>query len=111
MARIACRPAGMNTLSKADAITRRCSSVRIHAWPGGCRGPWRRRCQRSRAGCPASRCENAPLPKLPDIFFGIYVRGGAEVEEREQLADAVAAALSPQPAAGSFAPDQQNSAA
>ena len=55
--------------------------------------------------------ENAPLPKLPDIFFGIYVRGGAEVEEREQLADAIAAALSPQAATGSFAQGQQHSAA
>jgi DNA-binding transcriptional LysR family regulator len=39
--------------------------------------------------------DNAPLPKLPDIFCGIYVRGGVEAEEREQIADTVAAALRP----------------
>jgi DNA-binding transcriptional LysR family regulator len=67
---------------------------------------------RSRAGLPGIAVwENAPLPRLPDIFCGIYVRGGAEVEEREQLADAIAAALSPQAATGSFAQGQQHSAA
>jgi DNA-binding transcriptional LysR family regulator len=39
--------------------------------------------------------EDAPLPKLPDIFCGVYVRTGAEVEEREQIAEALAAALRP----------------
>jgi DNA-binding transcriptional LysR family regulator len=39
--------------------------------------------------------EDAPLPKLPDIFCGVYVRAGAEVEEGEQIANAVAAALRP----------------
>jgi DNA-binding transcriptional LysR family regulator len=65
---------------------------------------------RSRAGLPGIAVwDNAPLPKLPDIFCGIYVRGGAEVEEREQLADAIAAALSPQPVTESFARGQQDS--
>ena len=51
---------------------------------------------RSRADMPGIAVwENAPLPKLPDIFCGIYVRGGADVEEREQIADAIAAALQP----------------
>ena len=41
---------------------------------------------RSRADLPGIAIwENAPLPKLPDIFCGIYVRAGAEVEEREQI--------------------------
>jgi DNA-binding transcriptional LysR family regulator len=40
--------------------------------------------------------EDAPLPKLPDIFCGIYVRGGVDVEEREQIADTIAAALQPE---------------
>lgn len=39
--------------------------------------------------------DDSPLPKLPDIFCGIYVRDGADVEERVQIADAVAAALCP----------------
>ena len=39
--------------------------------------------------------DDAPLPKLPDIFCGIYVRGGVDVEEREQIADTIAAALRP----------------
>jgi hypothetical protein len=46
--------------------------------------------------------ENAPLPKLPDIFCGIYVRGGAEVEEREQLPTRSPAALGPQAAPAAF---------
>lgn len=67
---------------------------------------------RSRTGLPGIAVwDSAPLPKLPDIFCGIYVRGGADVEEREQLADAIAAALSPQSASDSFANGQQNSAA
>jgi hypothetical protein len=45
------------------------------------------------------------LPKLPHIFCGIYVRGGVDVEEREQIADTIAAALhpdtSPEPASSS----------
>ena len=52
---------------------------------------------RSRADIPGMTIwENAPLPKLPDIFCGIYVRGGVDVEEREQIADAIAAALRPE---------------
>ena len=52
---------------------------------------------RSRADIPGVTIwENAPLPKLPDIFCGIYVRGGVDVEEREQIADAIAAALRPE---------------
>jgi hypothetical protein len=39
--------------------------------------------------------DDAPLPKLPDIFCGIYVRSGVDVEEREQIADTIAAALHP----------------
>jgi DNA-binding transcriptional LysR family regulator len=39
--------------------------------------------------------EDPPLPKLPDIFCGIYVRTGADMEEREQIADAIAIALRP----------------
>jgi DNA-binding transcriptional LysR family regulator len=39
--------------------------------------------------------KDAPLPKLPDIFCGIYVRGGADVDEREQIAETLAAALRP----------------
>jgi DNA-binding transcriptional LysR family regulator len=51
--------------------------------------------------------DDAPLPKLPDIFCGIYVRGGVDVEEREQIAETIAAALhpqlSPEPGSGSAA--------
>jgi DNA-binding transcriptional LysR family regulator len=51
--------------------------------------------------------DNSPLPKLPDIFCGIYVRTGVDVEEREQIADTIAAALhpetSPEPASSSAA--------
>jgi DNA-binding transcriptional LysR family regulator len=38
---------------------------------------------------------DAPLPTLPDIFCGIYVRAGVDVEEREQIAENIAAALRP----------------
>lgn len=37
--------------------------------------------------------EDAPLPKLPELFCGIYVRPGGEAEDREQLADTLATAL------------------
>jgi DNA-binding transcriptional LysR family regulator len=51
---------------------------------------------RSRADIPGIRIwEDAPLPRLPDIFCGIYVRGGAETEDREQIANAIAAVLRP----------------
>jgi hypothetical protein len=56
---------------------------------------------RSRAEIPGIKIwEDAPLPKLPDIFCGIYVRAGAEPEDREQIANAVAAALRPDGAGG-----------
>jgi DNA-binding transcriptional LysR family regulator len=49
---------------------------------------------RSRSDLPGiSVWEDAPLPKLPDIFCGIYVRPGADLEEREQIADTISAAL------------------
>jgi DNA-binding transcriptional LysR family regulator len=51
---------------------------------------------RSRAEIPGiSVWDDAPLPGLPDIFCGIYVRAGVDVEEREQIADLIAAALRP----------------
>jgi DNA-binding transcriptional LysR family regulator len=51
---------------------------------------------RSRAELPGvSIWEDAPLPPLPDIFSGIYVRGGADVDDREQIAEALVAALRP----------------
>ena len=37
--------------------------------------------------------EDAPLPKLPEFFCGIYVRSGGEADDREQLADTLATAL------------------
>ena len=39
--------------------------------------------------------EDAPLPKLPNIFCGIYVREGADADDREQIANAIAAVLHP----------------
>jgi DNA-binding transcriptional LysR family regulator len=49
---------------------------------------------RSRANIPGVVIwDDAPLPRLPEIFCGIYVRGGPESEDREQLADAIATAL------------------
>ena len=51
---------------------------------------------RSRANIPGVTIwDGAPLPKLPDVFSGIYVRGGADVDEREQVAEMVAEALRP----------------
>jgi DNA-binding transcriptional LysR family regulator len=51
---------------------------------------------KSRADIPGIEIwQDAPLPKLPDIFCGIYVRDGADVEEREQIADSLAAVLRP----------------
>jgi DNA-binding transcriptional LysR family regulator len=44
--------------------------------------------------------EDAPLPKLPSIFCGIYVREGADSDDREQVADAVATALQNGPSLG-----------
>lgn len=39
--------------------------------------------------------DNAPLPRLPDIFCGIYIREGADRMALEQLADAIAGVLNP----------------
>lgn len=51
---------------------------------------------RSRAVLPGIAIwEGAPLPRLPDIFCGIYARPGVEMEEREQVAQSIAAALNP----------------
>ncbi|MEJ2375603.1 MAG: LysR family transcriptional regulator [Pseudolabrys sp.] len=41
--------------------------------------------------------EDAPLPKLPDIYSGIYLREGGERAAYEQLADDIAEALTSQP--------------
>jgi DNA-binding transcriptional LysR family regulator len=49
--------------------------------------------------------EDAPLPKLPDIYSGIYVRAGAEPEDREQVAKMLAAALRPGQPDGRGRPD------
>jgi DNA-binding transcriptional LysR family regulator len=52
---------------------------------------------RTRADIPGITVwEDAPLPKLPDIFCGIYVRAGVDVEERDQIAETIAAALRPE---------------
>jgi DNA-binding transcriptional LysR family regulator len=52
---------------------------------------------RGRANIPGITVwEDAPLPKLPDIFCGIYVRTGTDVEEREQVAESLMAALRPE---------------
>jgi DNA-binding transcriptional LysR family regulator len=54
---------------------------------------------RSCAGAPGTTIwEDAPLPKLPDFYCGIYVRSGAEPEDCEQIADSIAAALRPESA-------------
>lgn len=37
--------------------------------------------------------EDAPLPKLPDVYSGVYVREGGERAAYEQLADAIAETL------------------
>jgi len=39
--------------------------------------------------------DDPPLPALPDIFCGIYVRDGLDVDERENIAGTLAAALRP----------------
>jgi DNA-binding transcriptional LysR family regulator len=52
---------------------------------------------RSRADIPGVTIwEDAPLPKLSDIFCGIYVRMGTDAEEREQVAESLASALRPE---------------
>jgi hypothetical protein len=55
--------------------------------------------------------ENAPLPKLPDVFLGLYVRDGADMQEREQLAEAIVAALNPPAVPTSLSRGHQTSAA
>lgn len=53
---------------------------------------------RSRADIPGVAIwEQPPLPPLPEIICGIYLRAGAGLEDREQVADAIAAALRPVP--------------
>jgi DNA-binding transcriptional LysR family regulator len=37
--------------------------------------------------------EDAPLPRLPDTYCGVYVRAGFEREDREQIAETIAEAL------------------
>jgi DNA-binding transcriptional LysR family regulator len=44
--------------------------------------------------------EDAPLPKLPVVFSGIFIREGADADDREQIADAIAASLHPGPSLG-----------
>jgi hypothetical protein len=39
--------------------------------------------------------ENAPLPQLPDLYSGIYIREGGPHAIYEQLADEIAAAILP----------------
>jgi DNA-binding transcriptional LysR family regulator len=52
---------------------------------------------RSRADLPGITVwPDAPLPKLPDVYSGIYVRSGADAHDRETVADTIAAALDPQ---------------
>jgi hypothetical protein len=51
---------------------------------------------RNRADIPGITIwQDAPLPRLPDIFCGVYVRTGADMEEREQVAGTIAASLNP----------------
>jgi DNA-binding transcriptional LysR family regulator len=40
--------------------------------------------------------DNAPLPKLPDLYSGIYIREGGPRAAYEQLADEIAEVLNPQ---------------
>ncbi len=59
---------------------------------------------RSRVNIPGIAIwEDAPLPRLPEIFGGIYMRPGGEQEDREQLADAIAEGLRPRLRASSAA--------
>jgi hypothetical protein len=67
---------------------------------------------KSRANLPGLEIwDNAPLPGLPDVFLGLYVRDGADMQEREQLAEALVAALNPPPLPTSLPRGQQPSAA
>lgn len=52
---------------------------------------------RSRTGVPGLTIwEDAPLPKLPEVSCGIFIRDGGDRTALEQLADAIAEALHPQ---------------
>jgi DNA-binding transcriptional LysR family regulator len=52
---------------------------------------------RSRTGTPGLMIwEDGPLPKLPDVSCGIYIRDGGARQALEQLADAIAETLHPQ---------------
>lgn len=56
---------------------------------------------RSRAGIPGlTTWEDGPLPKLPDISCGIYIRDGGDRMALEQLADAIFEVLHPRPHLG-----------
>ena len=67
---------------------------------------------KSRANLPGLEVwDDAPLPKLPDIFLGLYVRDGADIEEREQLAEAIVAALNPGARQANLVRGQRTSAA
>lgn len=67
---------------------------------------------RSRANLPGLEIwENAPLPKLPDVFLGLYLRDGADMQEREQIAEAIVAVLNPPTVPTSFSRGHQTSAA
>jgi hypothetical protein len=49
---------------------------------------------RSRVSSPNVRIwRDAPLPKLPDFIWGIYLRDGGEREPLEELADSIAGEL------------------
>ena len=51
---------------------------------------------RSRAGVPGLTIwEDAPLPKLPNVSCGIYIRDGGDRAALEQLADSIAETLHP----------------
>jgi DNA-binding transcriptional LysR family regulator len=67
---------------------------------------------KSRANLPGLEIwENAPLPSLPDVFLGLYVRDGADMQEREKLAEALVAALNPPPMPENITRGQRTSAA
>jgi DNA-binding transcriptional LysR family regulator len=55
--------------------------------------------------------DDAPLPKLPDIFSGIYVRPGACAAEREEIAETIAAALRPEVAPRLYKVDERRAVA
>lgn len=60
---------------------------------------------RSRANLPGIEIwEDAPLPRLPEVFSGIYVSPGTDSEDRELVAASIAAALRPQPRQQSLVP-------